>query len=62
MTDNEHDPNEVELARITIRKVLADTDSGVDITVRWSDDLPVLDAIGMLRMAEHAALNEENRP
>ena len=59
MTDTP-DPNEVELARITIRKVLADTDSGIDITVRWSDNLPVLDALGMLRLAEHQALTQED--
>ena len=59
MTDTP-DPNEVELACITIRKVLADTDTGVDVTVVWSDNLPMLDALGMLRMAEHIAVTQED--
>ncbi|GAA1742885.1 hypothetical protein GCM10009809_42100 [Isoptericola hypogeus] len=57
MTDDSTE--EVELGWIKVRKVLADTDSGVDIDVKTSRGLAVLDALGMLRLAEHWVMDPE---
>jgi hypothetical protein len=45
-----------EVARITVTKVIEDDD--VRVYTEWSDDLALVDALGMLRFAEDSVIRD----